>query len=310
MKKAKARILLSVSQKEKLKPAKSFVIENLPNLNRINLALMMNRHFYRRMETLSQIDDAGRDEQNFQSPKASAVGAESQRSIQVPDSMLDTLIDVVAAHPLADNLSDDILRGICIEAIDEGTLDDQEWLEAKLIEVRASLDTTDPSSEEKISFEEELSRIVVPDQLSITSEEDLREVIRLHEIWMNAVLNSEQDEKGARANFEGLDLSGFNFSNANLSCANFKHATLVGSIFKNTVLSRATFDGATIHGATFEGAQLKSCSFIDADIQEIDLDGALIKKANFAGTSLENKILKAQQTSTASKEELDPFSMI
>lgn len=239
------------------------------------------------------------------------------RGMPVPDQILEAVIEAISNHELSIGLDEEVIKAIGVEAVHEGTLDDNNWLEEKLIAYRSgelSLDLPNVENlEAKISsFEEELAQIKITEPLLIESQEQLSEVVRQHEIWMESVLNPSKDSAGSRANFEGMTLSGLNLSNVNLSCANFRNAVLLGTNFSGANLSRSTFESADVQGADFSGAKLRKVNFENAQLDEIDIDNADIKGANFTGTIFEGKTIVTSKTdgSEDSPTQVDPFMMI
>lgn len=249
-------------------------------------------------------------EANIETPKA---GGAISRGMPVPDAILDAVIEAVNNHEQSIGLDDETIRLLAIEAIHEGTLDDNNWLEEKLIAIKSGeliFETVNPEAlETKIkSFEEELSQIIVSEPQNVTNQEELKEIVRLHEVWMDSILNPSKETVGMRANFEGMNLSGFDFSYANLSCANFKSSNLVGAKFEGAILSKANFECADLQGADLSKAKFRKSNLKEAKLEEAEINEADFKGAILEGTCLEGKVLgiKAEEQS----ETVDPFMMI
>lgn len=236
----------------------------------------------------------------------------ASRGMPVPDVILEAVVEAISNHELSLGLSDDQIKSIGVEAVHEGTLDDHAWLEERLISIRTELENM-PNTEElekKITgFEEELAQIQVTSPQHVESQDQLNEIVRLHEVWMESVVNPSKDPGGSRANFEGMDLSGLDLSHKDLSCANFRNSSLVGTNFTGAKLSRATFTGADLQGANFSGAKVKRADFENALLNDIDYDDANFRGSNFTGTVLEGKTLDKKSTPPA-EEVVDPFMMI
>ncbi|MDR0827002.1 MAG: pentapeptide repeat-containing protein, partial [Desulfovibrio sp.] len=114
-------------------------------------------------------------------------------------------------------------------------------------------------------------------------------------------------ESLTRKNMRGLDLSGLNFSGADLShalCAktNFQGCCMDGADFTFTLANEADFTGASFHGAVFkqtvlQKAVLRKADFSDAgmelttlgecDCSEAVFDRAQIKLCNFTKAALD-----------------------
>lgn len=94
---------------------------------------------------------------------------------------------------------------------------------------------------------------------------DLKEVLRLHELWIN------DDKDGRRA-----DLSG-----ANLRYADLRDADLGRADLRCADLSGADLSGAYLGGAYLSGANLR-----DADLDHAYLGGADLRCANLSGADL------------------------
>ena len=104
---------------------------------------------------------------------------------------------------------------------------------------------------------------------------ELTEILKLHEMWLN------EEEGGAQAKFEDLDLRGLDFRGANLIKADFKDADCSGVDFTGADLRCADFTGANLTGADFAGANLKWANFYKAHVTGARFNGAIIDCADF-----------------------------
>lgn len=104
---------------------------------------------------------------------------------------------------------------------------------------------------------------------------ELTEILQLHEMWLN------EEEGGAQAKFEDLDLRGLDFRGANLIKADFKDADCSGVDFTGADLRCADFTGANLTGADFAGANLKWANFYKAHVTGARFNGAIIDCADF-----------------------------
>lgn len=68
------------------------------------------------------------------------------------------------------------------------------------------------------------------------------------------------------ANFQGMDLTGVDFSEAELDRANFKNANLANVNFTNAELDEANLSGANIKGAIFKNTELEYATWIDGRV--------------------------------------------
>ena len=94
---------------------------------------------------------------------------------------------------------------------------------------------------------------------------------------LNNILNEYyKDIFEKQANFIGadLDLSGTNFSGANLNKADFSGAELNWTDFSGSDLRNANFHCADLRNANLRGANLYEANFYRANLYEADLRGA------------------------------------
>lgn len=98
------------------------------------------------------------------------------------------------------------------------------------------------------------------------------------------------------ADLRGIDLSGDDYTGANIPKANLQGSTLIGTIFtganlagadlSNTVVTSANFDGANLDGVLLTRATCNLTSFISASMEELSAVGV-----NFVFAILTSAIL-------------------
>ena len=104
----------------------------------------------------------------------------------------------------------------------------------------------------------------------------------------------------AAANIHGgLDCTGCDFENQNLTRKNFSGSNLAGTDFSHANLQGATFDGSNLNGADFEGADLRNASFDGANLTGANLDGAKLDGVKFEGANLDGVNLNVRALSQA-----------
>ena len=117
--------------------------------------------------------------------------------------------------------------------------------------------------------------------------------------WVNATIGSS----GTSVNFWGADLTGADFSDANIVYANFSSSNTDGTtILKDTVFAGATigssdwfvnFLGADLTGADFSDANIVDANFWGADLTGADFSDANIVDADFSSSNaFDTMILK------------------
>lgn len=109
---------------------------------------------------------------------------------------------------------------------------------------------------------------------------DLKEVLRLHERWLNGY------EDGRRANLSQRDLSDADLSGANLSYANLSYADLSGANLSYAYLRCADLHEADLRCAYLGFADLRGAKLIWADLGEADLSDADLIGANLHDANL------------------------
>ena len=113
------------------------------------------------------------------------------------------------------------------------------------------------------------------EQLKRYTPEELKEVLRLHKLWL------DDEEGGERANLEGANLEWANLTRANLARANLEVANLEWANLTRANLARASLEGASLEGAYLEGANLAG-----ANLEGAYLEGAYLEGASLAGADL------------------------
>ncbi len=98
----------------------------------------------------------------------------------------------------------------------------------------------------------------------------------------------------------GMNCSGCDFENQNLSGKNFAGSNLTGSDFSHSNLQSANFNGANLSGVDFEGADLRNASFNGANLSGANLagaklDGANLDRANLSGSDIDVRTLSQAQ---------------
>ncbi|OAE20113.1 hypothetical protein AXG93_3818s1110 [Marchantia polymorpha subsp. ruderalis] len=95
---------------------------------------------------------------------------------------------------------------------------------------------------------------------------------------LTVILSRKEEEEGKAEMTRSQDLSGVDFSNANIGNTFFIRAKLIG----------ANFCEAEADGANFHNANLSECSFIKAGMRGAVLAGALLQSANLQDAILSN----------------------
>lgn len=117
------------------------------------------------------------------------------------------------------------------------------------------------------------------------TQEDLDESIRIHNIW----LTTDGDD-GHRAVLSDLDLSGLDFSNANLKMASIIDSNISGANFQGSNLTEARLVGSDFSGANLRGANLWRADLRGANLSGANMLGADLSYANMENASLEDAI--------------------
>ena len=104
------------------------------------------------------------------------------------------------------------------------------------------------------------------------TQEDIKTAIEKHKKWL-----AYDDTEGKRFRFNGEDLSGLNFSNANLDNA----------IMEGCNLSKALFYEANLAGCDFSNSDLRGAHFQKANLRYSHFEGAFLKDARLSQTKTE-----------------------
>jgi uncharacterized protein YjbI with pentapeptide repeats len=101
---------------------------------------------------------------------------------------------------------------------------------------------------------------------------ELKEVLRKHELWLNEEAPSWADLTGA--DLTGANLRGAVLTLANLTGANLRGADLTGANLREAILRRADLREADLTGADLREADLTGADLRRADLHWADLRGA------------------------------------
>ena len=216
-------------------------------------------------------------------------GAESD-SYGVHEQVLDAMISALKEHESSKLLPDDALRSICFEAIAEDRIHDLSWLESKLSEANTAHAKNAAVTKETESWNQVLSRIEPAEPKDVQSPEEFKEILRLHESWMNSVLEPKREVGTGRANLRGANLQGFDIRYQNLSCADLREANLMGANLEGANLISAKLQGANLQGALLKNAKLRRAQLDGADLRDADYEQADWRGASVTGTVLEGKV--------------------
>lgn len=96
-----------------------------------------------------------------------------------------------------------------------------------------------------------------------------------------------------RANFSGLDLSGFDFGGRDLSEADFAQCRLIGAKFTGANLYRTNFAASDLTEARFDGAALTETNLGCARLDRTDFTGAALAKATLSEAEGEATVFAA-----------------
>lgn len=216
----------------------------------------------------------------------------------VDEVVLAAMVSALCEYDAAKNLNREILEDICIEALASGKINDFKWLEKKLSEVTGDEVALDPPKVEvsaaamesaELSPGDVIHRIQISPKCEVAAEEDMKEILRLHEVWMNSVLDPRAEISAYRANLRGANLSGFDLVGVNLSCADFRNATMIGTNFRGANLSNAWLQGANLQGANLCQANLKRAKLDGTDLRDADLEGVDLETADFSKAILKGR---------------------
>lgn len=103
---------------------------------------------------------------------------------------------------------------------------------------------------------------------------DLKEVLRLHTLWLN------DGEIGERADLRETKLVGADLREADLRWANLVGAVLEGANLEGANLEGANLRWADLREAVLEGANLREANLVGADLRRADLREANLEMAD------------------------------
>lgn len=141
------------------------------------------------------------------------------------------------------------------------------------------------------------------------SENELLEILRKHEAWVEGKPGGEQ-----------ADLSNVDFRGADLTKAFLAYAILEGADFEGALLPQARFMSARLMGANFTNAIMPEADLTFAELSNANLTGANLTWASLSSAYLDNTELKEadlsrtemhgaviKNISTESKDRLNRF---
>ena len=112
--------------------------------------------------------------------------------------------------------------------------------------------------------------------MKIISNDDLKEVLRKHALWLN------NDPEGEKADLRWADLRGANLKIAKLMWADLYKADLSKANLKGADLTGADLRWANLKGANLKGASLYGANLIGADLRWANLKGANLYEADLS----------------------------
>ena len=112
------------------------------------------------------------------------------------------------------------------------------------------------------------------------TQERIKEVIALHEDWLNNKIGGE------RADLSGANLSGANLGEADLRRANLGEADLRRADLRRADLRRADLSGADLRDTDLREADLSGADLSGADLRIAGLNGAFLTGADLSGADL------------------------
>lgn len=150
-----------------------------------------------------------------------------------------------------------------------------------------------------------LDKIQVSLPVSVSTREELDEIVSTHQIWYESVLNPMKKIVGGRANLKGADLSGWDLSGLNLSGATLENVNLIGANLSKTNLTAANLKNADLQGATLKGTKLKRAILSHADFRDADLEDADLRDACTDYAKFDRKGAQAADISETTTEPTD-----
>lgn len=158
---------------------------------------------------------------------------------------------------------------------------------------RAEQALVDEPAKKKARDEEPMELAAAPDAKEPDKEPefDVAAVIEQHRLWI-----SSNGAQGAKANLEGMSLSGVSLSGQNLAKANMRgtdlsnadlsNCVLVDADMRNAILSQALLNQAQMAGAKIRHADMQFAQLLETGLQGSDLAGADLRGAVLTGSDL------------------------
>jgi hypothetical protein len=206
----------------------------------------------------------------------------------VHDQVLEVMLSALKEHEKAKKVDEEALIAICLEAINEDRINDLSWLETKLDMAKQVSGDSKPLNEGE-EWKEVLAQIEPSKPRVVETEDDLREILQLHEAWIHSVLDPKRQVSEGRANLRGANLQGFDLRYRNLSCADLREVNLMGANLEGANLVSAKLQSANLQGANLCKAKLRKANLSDADLRDSEIDDADWRGAILTGTILEGK---------------------
>lgn len=122
----------------------------------------------------------------------------------------------------------------------------------------------------------------LPEKIIINGK-SLREILDLHEIWLNTNF-----VKGERAKLAGVDLSKTCLLDINLSKSHLPSANLFGADLSGSDLSLSNLSGTNLYKANLSNSNLTGSDLTDADFSGSELTGANFEGALLVATVFSN----------------------
>jgi hypothetical protein len=124
--------------------------------------------------------------------------------------------------------------------------------------------------------------------------EKLKEILRLHSLWLN------KKPDGVYAELSEADLREVNLSDADLRDADLSGTYLSGVNLSDADLREVNLSDADLFGANLSDADLFGANLSDADLRGANLHGANLHGTNLSGASLHGANLHGTDLSGAS----------
>ena len=100
------------------------------------------------------------------------------------------------------------------------------------------------------------------------TEEELKEILEKHKLWLNSNGKEGKYADLYGANLYGANLSGANLSGANLYGADLTCVELIGADLSGAILTCADLTRANLSGANLSGANLRCANLTDTILDE------------------------------------------